>query len=141
VTEFVFRSRLDPSYRAALERAIFVNPSQRESERGISEGAELYGPPMIASDADGLYVVVSRRQDAQCLFALTSRTGPVTLAGVIVFLRTSRDEMTVLHVAVGDHFGRKRDSSLAVVVALVGAVRRTALRLRGIKHVRNSPAA
>lgn len=136
MAEFVFRSRLDPSYRAALERAVFFNPAQRDSERGIAEGVELYGMPMIVSDAEGLYVVVSRRQDAQCLFALTSRTGPVTLAGVIVFLRTARDEMTVLHVAVADQIGRRRDSSLGAVVALVGAVRGIAHRLRGVKRLR-----
>jgi hypothetical protein len=136
VTEFLFRGRLDSSYRAALERAVFFNPSQRETERGIAEGVELYGTPMIVSDPEGLHVVVSRRQDAQCLFALTSRPGHVTLAGIIVFLRTSRDELTVLHVAVADDFGRKRDASLAVVVALVGAVRAIAHRLRGVKRLR-----
>jgi hypothetical protein len=136
VTEYIFRSRLDPSYRSALERAVFFNPGQRETERGIAEGVEIYGAPMIVSDADGLHIVVSRRQDAQCLFALTTRTGHVALAGMIVFLRTSRDELTVLHVAVADHFGRHRASSLGVVVALVGAVRGIAHRLRGVKRLR-----
>jgi hypothetical protein len=136
VTEFLFRARLDPSYQAALERAVFFNPGQRESERGIAEGVELYGTPLIVSDPEGLHVVVSRRQDAQCLFALTQRTGRVTLAGMIVFLRTSRDEMTVLHVAVADDFGRTRESSLGVVVALVGEVRGIAHRIRGVKRLR-----
>jgi hypothetical protein len=136
VNEFVFRSRLDPSYRSELERAVFFNPEQRGSERGIAEGVEIYGAPMIVSDAEGLHIVVSRRQDAQCLFALSARAGRVMLAGMIVFLRTSRDEVTVLHVAVADHFGRSRDASLAVVVAMVGAVRGIAHRLRGVKRLK-----
>lgn len=115
---------------------MFFNPGQHESERGIAEGIEMYGTPMIVSDPEGLHIVVSRRQDAQCLFALTSRTGQVTLAGMIVFLRTSRDELTVLHVAVADQFGRHRAASLEVVVALVGAVRGIAHRLRGVKRLR-----
>lgn len=136
MTEFAFRSRLDFSYRAALERALFFNPGQHESERGIAAGVEIYGTPTIESDADGMYVVVSSRQDAQCLFALAPRGDRLLLAGVVIFLRTSRDEMTVLHVAVAEQFVRNREASLAIVMALVGAVRDITHRLRGVRRLR-----
>jgi hypothetical protein len=136
VAQFVFRSRLDFSYRPSLERALFFNPGQRESERGIAEGVEIYGAPMIVSDTAGMHVVVSSRHDAQCLFALVPRANRLILAGVIIFLRTSRDDMTVLHVAVADQFVRNRESSLGVAMALVGAVREITHRIRGIKRLR-----
>lgn len=136
VTQFVFRSRLDFTYRAALEQALFFNPGQRESERGIAEGVEIHGAPMIVSDPAGMHVVVSSRHDAQCLFALAPRANRLILAGIIIFLRTSRDDMTVLHVAVADQFIRNRAVSLSVAMALVGAVREITHRIRGIKRLR-----
>ncbi|MBW8866799.1 MAG: hypothetical protein JF610_05590, partial [Acidobacteria bacterium] len=97
---------------------------------------DAYGAPIIVDDADGLHVTVGRRPDAQCLFALASTTAGLTLAGMIVFLRVSVEEMLVLHVAVADGFGRNRRLSLAVVMALVGSVREAAHRLRGTKRFR-----
>jgi len=103
---------------------------------GIADVVDTYGTPMIVADAAGLHVAVDRRHDAQCLFAVTSTTAGPTLAGMIVFLRVSIEEMTVLHVAVADTFGRNRRLSLEVVMALVRSVRDVAQRLRGTKHLR-----
>jgi hypothetical protein len=136
MTAFLIRSSLDASYRGSLERLMYFNPRQRESERRIEEAIDAYGAPMIVFDAAGLHVVVDRRQDAQCLFALASTTAGLTLAGMIVFLRVSVEEMLVLHVAVADGFGRNRRLSLEVVMALVRSVRTAMQRLRGTKHLR-----
>jgi hypothetical protein len=115
---------------------VYFNRRQREAERGIAQVVEAYGAPIIVSDAAGVHVVVGRRQDAQCLFALASTAAGMVLAGMIVFLRTSIDDMVVLHVAVADGFGRNRGTSLQVVMALVGSVRQVTQRLRGIKRLR-----
>jgi hypothetical protein len=136
MTAFLIRSSLDASYRGSLERLMYFNPRQHEAESGIEEVIDAYGTPMIVSDAAGLHVVVGRRQDAQCLFALASTTAGLTLAGMIVFLRVSIEEMLVLHVAVADGFGRNRRLSLEVVMALVRSVREVTHRLRGTKHLR-----
>ncbi|HMF98355.1 MAG TPA: hypothetical protein VKE96_28840 [Vicinamibacterales bacterium] len=136
MTAFVIRSSLDASYRGALERLMYFNPRQHEAESGIEEVVDAYGTPMILSGPAGLHVVVGRRQDAQCLFALAQTTAGPTLAGMIVFLRVSIEEMLVLHVAVADSFGRNRRLSLEVVMALVRSVREVTQRLRGMKHLR-----
>ena len=136
MTVFVIRSSLDASYRGALERLMYFNPRQHEAESGIEEVVDAYGTPMILSGPAGLYVVVGRRQDAQCLFALAQTTAGLTLGGMIVFLRVSIEEMLVLHVAVADSFGRNRRLSLEVVMALVRSVREVTQRLRGMKHLR-----
>jgi len=136
VTSFIIRSSLDPSLRGSLERLMYFNARQREAETGIAEVVDAYGTPMIVSDAAGLRVVVGRRHDAQCLFAVAATTAGPTLAGLIVFLRVSIEEMIVLHVAVADAFGRNRRLSLEVVMALVRSVRDIAQRLRGTKHLR-----
>jgi hypothetical protein len=136
MTAFEIRSSLDASYRGSLERLMYFNPRQREAESGIEEVIDAYGTPLIVDAAAGLHVVVGRRQDAQCLFALASTTAGLTLAGMIVFLRVSIEEMLVLHVAVADGFGRNRRLSLEVVMTLVRSVREVANRLRGTKHLR-----
>jgi len=136
MTPFALRSSLDASHRSALERLMYFNPRQHEAAIGIADVVDAYGTPIIVSDAAGLRVAVDRRPDAQCLFALTSTTAGLTLAGMIVFLRVSIEEMLVLHVAVADGFGRNRRLSLEVVMALVRSVREAAHRLRGTKHLR-----
>ena len=136
MTPFVLRSSLDPSQRSALERLMYFNPRQHEAESGIADVVDTYGAPIIVAGPAGLHVTVGRRPDAQCLFALTSTTAGLTLAGMIVFLRVSIEEMLVLHVAVADGFGRNRRLSLEVVMALVRSVREAAHRLRGTRHFR-----
>src|SRR5262249_43332258 len=127
---------LDASYQGALERLMYFNPRQREAESGIEEVVDAYGAPVVVSTPAGLHVVVGRRQDAQCLFALSQTTAGLTLAGMVVFLRVSIEEMLVLHVAVADSFGRNRRLSLEVVMALMRSVRDVTQRLRGMKHLR-----
>jgi hypothetical protein len=136
MTTFEIRSSLDAAYRGSLERLMYFNPRQHEAESGIEEVIDAYGTPMIVSGPSGLHVVVGRRQDAQCLFALASTAAGLTLAGMIVYLRVSIEEMLVLHVAVADSFGRNRRLSLEVVMLLVRSVRQITQRLRGIRHLR-----
>jgi len=136
VTPFLFRSSLDEAYRDALEGLVFFNARQHEAENGITRGIELYGAPAIVSDAAGIRVVVGQRSDVQCLFALApTRRGPA-LAGMIVYLRTSMEEIVVLHIAVADQFSRSQRSGLQVLMALVRAVRDVAHRLRGVERLR-----
>jgi hypothetical protein len=136
VTEFVFRSSIDVAELKALERLVFFNPRQHAAESGITRGVELYGSPAIVAEADGLRVVVSRRKDVQCLFALAPGRSGLALAGMVVYLRTSVDEILVLHIAVAERFSRSRQSGLRVVMALVRAVREVAHRLRGVERLR-----
>ena len=136
MTSFEIRSSLEASYRGSLEHLMYFNPRQHEAESGIEQVIDVYGAPMIVCDDAGLHVAVARRQDAQCLFALAETTAGLTLAGMIVFLRVSIEEMLVLHVAVADTFGRSRRLSLEVVMALVRSVRHVTLRLRGTRHLR-----
>jgi hypothetical protein len=134
--DFVFRSSLPATYRDALEHLVFFNQGQLHAEGAIIEALETYGSPEIVADAAGLHVIVSRRSDVQCLFALAEEGTRLMLAGMVMFVRTSLEEMLVLHIAVGDRYSRTRRSGLAVVLRLVRAVRAAAHRLRGIERVR-----
>jgi hypothetical protein len=136
MTPFMFRSSLDETYRDALEGLVFFNPRQHEAESGITRGIEQYGAPSIVSDAAGIRVVVGQRNDVQCLFALAPARHSLALAGMIVYLRTSKEEIVVLHIAVSERFSRNQRSGLQVLMALVRAVRDVAHRLRGVERLR-----
>jgi hypothetical protein len=136
MSAFVFRSSLSSVHREALERLVFFNPRQHDAERQIADGVERYGCPEIVADRTELRVIVANRPDVQCLFALAPRRGEPALAGMVMYLRTSIQEIVVLHIAVSRRFGRRRQSSLHVVMALVSAVRDVGHRLRGVERLR-----
>jgi len=135
VVDFVFHSRLSAAHHRALEELVFFNPRQRDAEAGIAEAVDRYGPPAIVDDEMGLRVVVGKRDDVQCLFALAPRGGELELAGFVVYLRISSEEIVVLHIGVAEGYCRSRRSGLEVVSALVRTVRAAARRLRGVEHL------
>jgi len=135
VAEFVFRSSLSATYHRALEELVFFNPRQRAAEAGITQAVDLYGTPAIEDDGSGLRVVVGKRSDAQCLFALAEGSGEPELAGMVMYLRVSREEVVVLHISVAEQFCRSRRAGLEVVTALVRTVRAAARRLRGVEQL------
>ena len=135
MAEFVFRSSLSAAYHQALEELVFFNPRQRAAEAGITQAVDLYGTPAIEDDGTGLRVVVGKRSDAQCLFALAEGAGEPELAGMVMYLRVSRQEVVVLHIGVAEQFCRSRRAGLEVVTALVRTVRAAARRLRGVEQL------
>jgi hypothetical protein len=132
VIDLAFQSTLAPEDREALERLMFFNHRQRQAETAITRAVELFGSPTIVSDAGRLRVAVGAGADVQCLFAIERGRRSDALAGMVVYLRTSIDEVLVLHIAVADRYGRK---GLEVVAALMRAVRAVAERLRGVERL------
>ena len=139
MADFVFRSRLSPAYHRELEELVFFNPRQRAAEAAITEAVDLYGPPAIVADQTGLRVVVGTRDDVQCLFALAparhAPAGELELAGIVMYLRISSEEIVVLHIGVAEAYCRSRRAGLEVVSALVRTVRAAARRLRGVERL------
>jgi hypothetical protein len=135
MADFVFRSSLPASHHGALEELVFFNPRQRAAEAGIAQAVDLYGTPAIVDGEAGLRVVVGKRTDVQCLFALVPVSDELQLAGIVMYLRVSTEEIVVLHIGVAERFCRSRRSGLEVVSALVRTVRAAARRLRGVERL------
>ena len=133
--EFVFRSSLPAAYQQALEELVFFNPRQSIAAAGITQAVDLYGTPVIEDNGSGLRVGVGKRTDVQCLFALAPADGEPALAGMVMYLRVSREEIVVLHIGVAETFCRSRRAGLEVVTALVRTVRAAARRLRGVERL------
>jgi hypothetical protein len=130
-----FLSSLPASYYDALERLVFFNPLQSRSEPAIVHALDLYGTPRIVADAAGLRVTLSGSDQVQCLFGMVDVRGRSVLAGMVMYLRTSREELVVVHLAVSPRYGRTKRSGLGVVIRLMRAVRAAAHRLRGVERI------
>src|SRR5262245_20729649 len=135
MSDFVLQSNLPTRYHASLEKLVFFNPRQAVAHEGIARAVEAYGTPSIVATPEGLRVVVSRRDHVQCLFALKRGAKDPQLAGIVMYLRKTAREVTVLHVGVADCCSRGRRAGLEVVTVLVRAVRAAAHRLRGVRRI------
>jgi hypothetical protein len=132
VIDLAFQSTLTADDREALEQLMFFNRRQREAETAVTRAVEMFGSPTIVSEPSGVRVAVGACPDVQCLFAIERGRRSDALAGMVVYLRTSLEEVLVLHIAVADRYGRK---GLEVVAALVRTVRAAAERLRGVQRI------
>jgi hypothetical protein len=132
VIDLAFQSTLPADQREALERLMFFNRRQHEAETAVTRAVEMFGSPTIVSESFGVRVAVRACPDAQCLFAIERGRRSDALAGMAIYLRTSLEEVLVLHIAVADRYGRK---ALEVVAALVRTVRAAAERLRGVERM------
>jgi len=135
MAEFSLQSFLPTTYHAALEKLVFFNARQAVAHEAIARAVDAYGAPSIVATPEGLRVIVARRDDVQCLFALKTGGRTPQLAGMVMYLRTSPEEVTVLHVGVAECCSRGRRAGLEVVTALIRAVRLAAHRLRGVRRI------
>jgi hypothetical protein len=127
----VFQSCLPPADQEALERLVFFNPNQLHSQADVLRALDLYGTPAIVPGPAGLHVTLSRCPDVQCLFATSGRD----LLGMLIYQRTSLEDILVVHIAVADAYSRSR-AGLSVVIRLLRTVRAAARRLRGVQRLR-----
>jgi hypothetical protein len=133
--DLVFQSCVPVRYRHALERLVFFNPNQVSMQGAIARALDLYGTPEIVSGPAGLSLRVSGCLEAQCLFALdTDRRA--ALAGMLVYLRTSIEEILVVHIAVSETHGRTRRTGMGVAMRLIRELRASARQLRGVQWIR-----
>jgi hypothetical protein len=131
----LFSSRVPKECRAELEELLFLNPRQHLVRDGILHSLQQFGHPKLEETASGLSVRVGDAE-AQTLFALDrSRRNPAPV-GVVVFLRTSQEEITVVHVAVHEDYALQgAEAGVGVGVTLVEKVKEIASRIVGIKRI------
>ncbi|PYR92528.1 MAG: hypothetical protein DMF84_13585 [Acidobacteria bacterium] len=130
--DLAFQSTLTADHREALERLMFFNQRQRQADTAVTRALELFGSPTIVSEPSGVHIAFDACPEVQCLFAIERGRRSDALAGVVVYVRTSVEEVLVLHIAVPDRYGRR---GLEVVAALVRTVRAAAARMRGVERM------
>jgi hypothetical protein len=118
-----------------LEELLFFNPRQHVVRDGIIESLERFGHPKLEEKPDGLAVRVGNNE-AQTLFAYDRERQAGDPVGVVVFLRTSAEEISIIHVAVhADYALQGQAAGVGLGVALVEKVKEIASRIVGVRRI------
>ena len=131
----VFSSKASKQCRPALEELLFFNPHQSRVREGIINSLQRFGHPRLEESGDRLSIKVGD-VEAQTLFAYKKAGRAGDPIGLVVFLRTSREEIAIIHVAVHSDYalhGSKSDLGLGVI--LVEKVKEIAARIVGVERI------
>jgi hypothetical protein len=133
--KIVFSSIAPTACREELENLLFFNPRQHKVREGIRDSLSQFGHPRVVESKTGLSVRVGDLE-AQTLFAFDTDHTSEAPVGAVVFLRTSPEEVTILHVAVEDEYGLQGSrSGVGLGIALVEQVKEIAARIVGVKRL------
>ena len=131
----VFSSRVPKECRSELEDLLFFNPRQHLVRDGIINSLAQFGHPRLEETPAGLSVRVGNHE-AQTLFAFDRTREDIAPVGVVAFLRTSPEEIAIMHVAVDDDYALQgTEAGVGLGVTLVEKVKEIASRIVGIKRI------
>ena len=133
--KLIFSSQVPAKCREELEELLFFNPSQHKVRDGIINSLSKFGHPRVVTTPSGLSVRVGDHE-AQTLFAFDrERLDPAPI-GLVVFLRTSQEEIAIMHVAVDpDYALQGQRAGVGLGVTLVEKVQEIASRIVGIQRI------
>jgi ribosomal protein S18 acetylase RimI-like enzyme len=130
-----FASKVSRASREALEELMFFNPRQHLVREGIINSLAKFGHPRLEEEGDNLVVKVGTHE-AQTLFAFDPDRSGTEPVGVVVFLRTSPEEIAIMHVAVDpDYALQGSEAGLGLGVALIEKVKEIASRIVGVQRI------
>ena len=131
----IFSSRVPGECRSALEELLFFNPRQHRVREGIIHSLQEFGHPTLIEKAGELSIRVGDH-DAQTLFAYDRDARTKDPVGVIVFLRTTPEEIAVMHVAVHPKYALQGErAGVGLGVTLVEKVKEIASRVVGVERI------
>jgi hypothetical protein len=131
----VFSSRVPIECRVELEELLFLNPRQHLVREGILNSLERFGHPKVVAAANGLAVKVGDLE-AQTLFAFDRGRKSAAPVGAVIFIRTGREEMSIMHVAVHEDYAlHGAEAGVGLGVTLVEKVKEIARRVVGIQRI------
>lgn len=131
----IFSSRVPPECKTELEELLFFNPRQHRVREGILNALEQFGHPRVEETPSGLQVRVGNHE-AQTLFAFDRDRRQPAPVGVVVFLRTSREEVAIIHVAVDNDYALQGTGpGVGLGVTLVEKVQEIAKRIVGVQRI------
>lgn len=130
-----FASKAPKQCRPALEKLLFFNPRQHRVREGIINSLEHFGHLRLDGTAEGLTVRVGNHE-AQTLFAYDRDRLHGDPVGVVVFLRTSPEEIAIMHIAVHPDYGLQAPhTDLGLGVVLLEKVKEIAAQIVGVRRV------
>jgi len=132
---FIFSSRVPSECRQELEDLLFFNPRQYKVREGIISSLARFGHPKLEETPTGLSIRVGD-QEAQTLFAFDRDRKDPAPVGVVIFIRTSPEEVAIMHVAVADEYALQgAGAGVGLGVTLIEKVKEIAARIVGVKRI------
>lgn len=130
-----FASKSPKNCKQAIEELLFFNPSQHKVREGIVKALEKYGHPRVEETESGLSVRVGN-EEAQTLFAFDASRRTRQPVGVVVFLRTTPTDISIMHVAVNPDYALKgTESGVGLGVELIEKVKEISARIVGVERI------
>ena len=130
-----FTSKVMKDARPAVEELFFFNPRQYRVREGIVNSLGKFGHPRIEDTENGLSIRVGNHE-AQTLFAFDRDRRDSNPIGVVIFMRTSPDEIAIMHLAVHpDYALQGLRAGLGLGLVLIEKVKGIASRIVGIRRM------
>lgn len=133
----VITSRLGEDFREDLEQVLFFNPEQRKAIADIEHCVQHYGVPEITNENGFLRISLNSYSVAQTLYSIDRCEAGDTLAGVIVFVRNTHEDISILFVAIAKNYILRGSITTARLVwDLVHQIMESAARISGVRNVK-----
>lgn len=130
-----FASHAPQGSREDVERLLYFNPHQHLVREGILDSLTAFGQPRIVASSFGLFVRLGD-EETQTLFAFDRRRSSTSPVGLVVFIRVSRSEIVIVHLAIhSDYILPAGRVGLGLGVTLVEKVRDVAARIVGVSQL------
>jgi len=130
-------SRLNEEFHEDLEQVLFFNPQQHKAETGIRDCVERFGVPEITTENGFLRINVESFSGSQSLFSIDRTESEDILAGVIMYVRDTHEDISVLHIAVAENYILKGQITTARLVwDLLRHVVESASHIKGVRNVK-----
>ena len=130
-------SRLGEDFREDLEQVMFFNPKQNYAENAIRNCVQHYGVPEIITENGYLRIRLELFSIAQTLFLIDRTESDDILAGMIVYVRDSMEDMSILHVAIAESYIRLGPIITArLILDLLSHVIESSSHISGIKNIK-----
>lgn len=133
-----FKSRIDASLRERLERIFFFNWNQSRYAPRITQSVKEYSKPVIVEEENGeIALVFKDRSIGQTLHIFDSNEEDASLIGVVMYERDSKEQITIVHLALHEQckeiFKKERVNVAAVVIEKLFTLFQ---KIKGVNRVR-----
>ncbi|MCX6154596.1 MAG: hypothetical protein NT007_10585 [Candidatus Kapabacteria bacterium] len=100
----IFSSHISDNYLEDLEELMFFNSQQQKVVSGIQASIEKYGKPNLTVSHGLIHINIGDLHETQSIFVFDSSQKGISLAGVVIFYRDSKENITILHIAISDNY-------------------------------------
>jgi len=122
-----------PEYlRDDVEALFFFNPRQSLLIDKIRSTVHEHGTPEILNRDGHIWIGIPQKE-MQCLFALDRSTVGGGLVAVVLYLRTTLDCLSIVHLAVNEDY--VNTGGTAVGVRMIEQIRRIGRRINGVTRI------